>query len=67
MLPEATSIPRRCTPPRDLLRRRPYLVAGGSEATETAMTLERQYQLARGDAGRYTSVHQENLEARSSP
>ena len=33
-----------------------YLVSGGSEATETAIKLARQYQLARGEPGRYKIV-----------
>ncbi len=33
-----------------------YLVSGGSEATETAIKLARQYHLARGGAGRYKVV-----------
>jgi adenosylmethionine-8-amino-7-oxononanoate aminotransferase len=33
-----------------------YLVAGGSEATETAIKLARQYHLARGEAGRFKVV-----------
>lgn len=47
---------------RELGRRAPvddartYLVAGGSEATETAIKLARQYQLARGQASRYKVV-----------
>jgi hypothetical protein len=48
---------------RELARRAPvddarlYLVAGGSEATETAIKLARQYQLARGQASRYKVIH----------
>jgi adenosylmethionine-8-amino-7-oxononanoate aminotransferase len=34
-----------------------YLVSGGSEATETAVKLARQFQLARGHASRYKVVH----------
>lgn len=33
-----------------------YLVAGGSEATETAIKLARQYHVARGDRGRYRVI-----------
>ncbi len=33
-----------------------YLVSGGSEATETAIKLARQYHVARGDAGRYKVI-----------
>ncbi|HET7874793.1 MAG TPA: aspartate aminotransferase family protein [Methylomirabilota bacterium] len=48
---------------RELARRAPmdeaklYLVSGGSEATETAIKLARQCQLARGEARRYKVVH----------
>jgi adenosylmethionine-8-amino-7-oxononanoate aminotransferase len=48
---------------RALARRAPmedarlYLVAGGSEATETAIKLARQYQVARGEPRRYKVVH----------
>ncbi|HET8578003.1 MAG TPA: aminotransferase class III-fold pyridoxal phosphate-dependent enzyme, partial [Methylomirabilota bacterium] len=47
----------------ELARRAPvddarlFLVSGGSEATETAVKLARQYQLARGEAGRYKVIH----------
>jgi adenosylmethionine-8-amino-7-oxononanoate aminotransferase len=47
---------------KELARRAPvddarlYLVSGGSEATETAIKLARQYHLARGDGGRYKVV-----------
>ena len=34
-----------------------YLVSGGSEATETALKLARQFQLARGEGERYKVVH----------
>jgi len=33
-----------------------YLVAGGSEATETAIKLARQYHVARGERGRYKVI-----------
>src|SRR5207247_8443928 len=33
-----------------------YLVAGGSEATETAIKLARQYHVARGERGRYKII-----------
>jgi adenosylmethionine-8-amino-7-oxononanoate aminotransferase len=33
-----------------------YLVAGGSEATETAIKLARQYQMARGESGRHKII-----------
>lgn len=48
---------------RELAKRAPmddarlYLVSGGSEATETAVKLARQYQLARGQGNRYKVVH----------
>jgi adenosylmethionine-8-amino-7-oxononanoate aminotransferase len=35
---------------------RTYLVSGGSEATETAIKLARQYQLARGEPGRFKVI-----------
>ncbi len=48
---------------RELARRAPvddarlFLVSGGSEATETAIKLARQYQLARGEERRYKVIH----------
>ena len=58
---ELTSEPMECLA-KELARRAPvddarlYLVSGGSEATETAIKLARQYHVARGDDGRYKVV-----------
>lgn len=38
---------------------RAFFVSGGSEATETAMKLARQYAVARGDAGRWKVISRE--------